>query len=208
MRKLLSLAAALASIAVAAATAHAQEAAQEADASAGAALYQSNCLSCHGPNGVSVLPTNPILAGQHEDYLRQQIAAYRDGTRQNPVMASMATGLSDGQITDLARYLSEQPPALVGAADMDSAAKAIALYRHGDKTRGIPACAACHSPTGAGIAGLAPRLSGQHPDSTLAAFNAYLTGDRPTAGMMLDITPKLTSEEMTHLAEYLAGLSH
>lgn len=181
--------------------------AQEGDSAAGKEVFQAQCVSCHGQGGASAIPANPILSGQHFDYLRKQTAAYRDGQRKNPVMAGMAKGLSDQQIADIARYLSEQPPVIVGAADMDSAMLAEQLYRHGAAARGLSACAACHGPAGGGIAALAPRLSGQYPDYTAAALRAYASGERHNA-QMNSIAALLSEEEIKQLAEFISGLSH
>ena len=64
------------------------------------------CASCHGPTGISMSPLWPNLAGQKEQYLIKQIKAFRDGTRQDPMMAPMAAALSDGDIDDLAAFYS------------------------------------------------------------------------------------------------------
>jgi cytochrome c553 len=65
------------------------------------------CTACHGQNGISVSPTWPTLAGQHEDYLEHSLNQYRDGTRSEPVMSQMAVSLSDDDVELLARYYSE-----------------------------------------------------------------------------------------------------
>jgi cytochrome c553 len=70
------------------------------------------CVACHGPDGVGILPEYPNLAGQHEDYLRHALSAYRGGQRKNAVMAGMATALTDEDIAELARYYSSQRPSL------------------------------------------------------------------------------------------------
>lgn len=64
----------------------------------------ANCTGCHGRNGKSSMPTNPNLAGQKEQYLVKAIKAYRDGQRKDPMMSSMASGLSDADIADLAAF--------------------------------------------------------------------------------------------------------
>jgi len=66
------------------------------------------CASCHGPNGHSVNPLWPNLAGQKEQYLAKQIKAFRDGTRKDPMMAPMVAALSDDDIANLAAYYSAQ----------------------------------------------------------------------------------------------------
>ena len=112
--------------------------------------------------GKSIVPTQPILSGQHDEYLHAQIKAYRDGERQNPVMAGFAKNLSDEDIVNIAAYLSSQTPAIAGAADIELAKSAENLYRGGNIARGIAACGACHGPAGEGVVPFYPRLSGQH----------------------------------------------
>lgn len=66
----------------------------------------ATCVACHGQNGISVNPMWPTLAGQHEDYLRQALHAYRDGSRSEAVMAQIAMTLSDEDIELLAKYFA------------------------------------------------------------------------------------------------------
>ena len=67
------------------------------------------CQSCHGRTGnESLQPSYPKLAGQHADYLEHALKSYRDGTRNNAVMAGFAAGLSDQDIADLAAWYSRQ----------------------------------------------------------------------------------------------------
>lgn len=84
--------------------------AQAADPAAGKTHFNSTCVACHGPGGISVAPIYPNLGGQKEPYLVEQLKAYRDGTRQNAIMAPMAKGLTDTQIANIAAYLSALKP--------------------------------------------------------------------------------------------------
>jgi cytochrome c553 len=71
------------------------------------------CVSCHGQDGVSIAPTYPSLAGQHEDYLERAIDEYRKGGRKNPIMKGFAATLKDEDIDVIARYFArEQHPTL------------------------------------------------------------------------------------------------
>jgi len=70
------------------------------------------CIACHGNDGIGILPEYPNLAGQHEDYLRHALAAYRSGQRKNAVMGGMAAALTDADIRELASYYSSQRPGL------------------------------------------------------------------------------------------------
>jgi cytochrome c553 len=66
----------------------------------------ATCVACHGQNGISLSPTWPTLAGQHEDYLVHAMNQYRDGTRTDPVMSPMATALTEDDVLLLARFYS------------------------------------------------------------------------------------------------------
>ena len=70
------------------------------------------CAACHGATGVSVVPNYPILAGQHADYLKREIAEYKDGGRKNPIMVGMAATIKDSDVDALADYFSKMQPAL------------------------------------------------------------------------------------------------
>ena len=64
------------------------------------------CAACHGPEGISPNDLWPNLAGQKYGYLVKQITAFRDGTRENPMMAPLVKSLSDEDIENLAAYYS------------------------------------------------------------------------------------------------------
>lgn len=177
------------------------------DAAAGEKLYQENCFVCHGVGGASVVPTQPILAGQYAGYLREQLRQYQNGLRKGAVMAPMAAPLSEEDIANVALYLSQQKPVIVGADDVAAAVSAENLYRHGDIARGLPACTACHGPAGDGIAPHYPRLSGQHAVYTAETLREYAGGGRQSP-VMQPIAAKLTEEEITLLSAYLSGLAH
>jgi len=70
------------------------------------------CIACHGNDGIGILPEYPNLTGQHADYIEHSLKAYRSGQRKNAVMAGMAAALTDADIRELARYYSNQRPAL------------------------------------------------------------------------------------------------
>jgi len=66
----------------------------------------TTCTACHGQNGISLSPTWPTLAGQHEDYLVHALNQYRDGTRKDPIMAPLVAALTDDDVALLAKYYS------------------------------------------------------------------------------------------------------
>lgn len=75
------------------------------DAAAGK-TKSATCVACHGPAGISANPMWPNLAGQKEMYLAKQLKDFKAGTRNDPVMSSMAKPLSDDDIANLAAYYS------------------------------------------------------------------------------------------------------
>lgn len=70
------------------------------------------CTACHGATGIAAVPMYPDLAGQHPDYLKREIAEYKQGGRKNPIMAGMAATIRDEDVEALAQYYSRQTPAL------------------------------------------------------------------------------------------------
>lgn len=68
----------------------------------------TTCAACHGPDGNSLAPSFPKLAGQHEDYIHQALKDYKSGKRKNPIMSGQAAALSDQDMLDLAAFFSGQ----------------------------------------------------------------------------------------------------
>ena len=78
-----------------------------AGGSSGSSFEPANtCAACHGQNGISLSPSWPTLAGQHEDYLVHAMNQYRDGARKDPVMAPLVASLSDETVLQLAKYFA------------------------------------------------------------------------------------------------------
>jgi cytochrome c553 len=76
------------------------------DAAAGKVKAQAACQICHGEDGVAVLPGAANLGGQQKEYLREQLRAYRSGSRQTPQMSVIAKPLTDAEIENLAEWYS------------------------------------------------------------------------------------------------------
>lgn len=181
-----------------------------AEAGAGKA---APCTACHGPGGNSSNPEWPKLAGQNAAYTFAQLQSFKDGTRNNPLMSAQAAGLSEQDMRDLAAYYAEQPFS-PGVASENAIGKAEPLYRGGDAGRGIPACAACHLPNGAGVAASAyPRIGGQHATYLASALRLYRDAQTRGAEMpsgnfavMAAVAGKLSDEDIDALASYINGL--
>ncbi|NIC05153.1 c-type cytochrome [Billgrantia bachuensis] len=205
MRKLLaSLAITLGAVGVAHADLEA-----DADAAAGREKAQS-CAACHGPNGISSAPSFPHIAGQQMTYLAKQIMDIRDGDRLVPEMVGQVDDFSDQDAWDVAAYFAQQD-ANVGQADPAEEAlmRGQELYRAGDMAKGIPACAACHGPSGAGIhTAVYPALSGQIPQYIVSTLQDFAAGERTNdpGNMMGDIAAKMSDTDMQAVANYINGL--
>lgn len=77
-----------------------------ADPVVGRTKANAACAVCHGPNGMSMMPNAPHLAGQPAIYLVEQLKNYRSGKRPHEVMAVIAKPLTDAEIEDLAAWYS------------------------------------------------------------------------------------------------------
>ena len=64
----------------------------------------TRCQTCHGLDGIAVVPDAPHIAGQPAPYLSAQLRAYRAGARKNDQMSLVVEGLSDADIADLAAW--------------------------------------------------------------------------------------------------------
>src|SRR5512140_1056715 len=176
------------------------------DPAKGQGIVGKVCAACHGFDGNSFLAVNPSLAGQHEEYLLKQLTEFKSGARSNPVMAGMVANLSADDMRNVAAYYASQMPKQMGAKDKDLVAQGRKLYRGGNPSNGVAACAGCHSPNGAGIPSQFPRLANQHPDYVIAQLKAFRTGERANDPnqMMRSTAVKLTDKEIAALAEYVS----
>jgi len=167
------------------------------------------CVACHGVNGNSVNPEWPNLAGQHESYIRRQLAAFKSDQRQDPLMTPMAKPLSEEDMADLGAYFASQKPTGTLEAEPSKVALGQKLFRGGDVEKGIAACQACHGPDGAGnpAAGYAD-IKGQHATYTIKQLKAYRSGTRQTDPnqMMRNVASLLTDEQIDAVAAYIQGL--
>lgn len=168
----------------------------------------ATCVACHGTDGNSVNPEWPSIAGQHESYIVRQLMAFREGDRENVLMAPMAMNLSDQDIADLAAFFSSQKVS-GGETEPGKLATGQRVYRSGNVESQVAACAACHGPSGRGNPGAAyPSIQGQHATYTAAQLRAYRSGARATDPnqMMRNIASGLSDEEIEAVASYVQGL--
>ena len=193
--------------------ADAPKATPKGDAARGQTVASTVCVACHGPDGNSPLAANPKLAGQHPEYLLKQMQNFKavDGKqpeRVNPIMNGMIAAYDDGQMRDLAAFFSAQTQKGEAAKSRETVELGQKLYRGGDQSKGLPACAACHGPAGAGIPAQYPRIGGQFAEYTEAQLKSFREGARANDPnkMMRMVAIKMTDAEIKAVADYIAGL--
>lgn len=168
------------------------------------------CTACHGPEGNSSNPMWPNIAGQSASYILTQLQAFKDGSRSDSLMSSQAMMLSDADMANLAVYFESLPAAVQSVADEGLIGRGEALYRGGNKEAKVPACLACHGPSGRGNpAAKYPALKGQHAMYTAKQLNDYANSTRTTDGkthMMRDIAENLDKDDIAALSSYVQGL--
>lgn len=183
-----------------------QAAAAKPDLTKGQAISSQVCAACHTADGSRGSPANPIIAGQHADYLAKQLHEFKSGKRKNAVMSGMAAPLSDDDIRNVAAFYASKGAKPGFAKNKELIALGEKIYRGGIADKQVPACAGCHSPNGAGIPAQYPRLGGQHGDYTEAQLTAFRAGGRPNSPQMLAIAAKMSDREIKAVSDYIAGL--
>lgn len=191
----------------------AQSAAYKGDATKGQPLASSVCGACHGPDGNSPSSANPKLAGQHAAYLFKQMKNFKAGPdgkseRVNAIMNGMIAPYTEEQMKDFAAYFAAQKQTGGEVKNRESLELGRKLYRGGDASKGLPACAACHGPAGAGLPAQYPRIAGQFAEYTEAQLKAFRLGERANDPnkMMQMVAVKMTDAEIRAVADYIAGL--
>jgi cytochrome c553 len=171
------------------------------------------CAACHAADGNGSAPANPKIAGQFAEYLAKQLRDFKaqDGmppVRQSAVMNGMVANLSEADMKGLAAYYAGQALKPAAAADKNLAALGQKLWRGGDATHGIPACAGCHGPAGSGIPAQFPRLAGQYAEYVAAQLTAFREGKRTNDvnGVMRGVAAHMNDGQIRAVAEYAAGL--
>jgi cytochrome c553 len=207
-----SVASAVASLLLAAcaASAIAAEAAKPAakpDLAKGQATSTNVCAACHTSDGSRGSPANPILQGQHPEYLVKQLTEFKSGKRQNAVMSGMAAALSEDDMKNVAAFYAGKTAKPGFAKNKATVELGEKIYRGGIADRSIPACAGCHSPNGAGLPSQYPRLAGQHADYTEAQLVAFRSGARKNSVPMAGVAAKMNDREIKAVADYIAGLN-
>jgi cytochrome c553 len=173
---------------------------KRADAAKGKTIAES-CASCHANGGQF-----PYLDGQLAPYLYKQLHDYKDGSRQNPIMAGLVAGLSYDDMSAVSVYYSQQA---IPAAPQSEPPTEIAelLVEDGDNGRILPPCAVCHEASGRGQKIDVPAIASQNAAYLEQTLLDYKSGARHNDlyGRMRTITQELSDTEIKQLARYYAG---
>jgi cytochrome c553 len=184
----------------------AEPAASAPDPAKGAAISTAVCAACHSNDGSRGSAANPIIQGQHPDYLVKQLTEFKTGKRDNPIMRAIAQPLSEADMKNVAAFYASKQAKPGFAKNKDLATLGEKLYRGGVADRNVPACTGCHSPNGAGIPAQYPRLAGQHADYIQVQLVAFRSGTRQNNPVMSGVAAKLNDREIKALSDYIAGL--
>jgi cytochrome c553 len=176
------------------------------DLAKGEAIAKQVCASCHAVDGSRGAPAYPILQGQHPTYLAKQLADFKAGKRQNPIMQGMAAALSEDDMRNVAAFYGSKSAKPGFAKNKELVTLGEKIYRGGITEKSVPACAGCHSPSGAGIPSQFPRIGGQHADYTVAQLNNFRGGARANNATMTAVAAKLNDREIQAVSDYVAGL--
>lgn len=178
----------------------------KADIAKGQTLATNICGACHTFDGSRGITANPILQGQHPEYLVKQLTEFKSGKRVNAVMNGMAAALSEEDMKNVAAFYASKKAAPGAAKSKDTVQLGEQIYRGGIASKNVPACAGCHSPNGAGIPAQYPRVAGQHSEYAEAQLNAFRAGTRGNSAQMVAIAAKMSDKEIKAVADYVSGL--
>jgi cytochrome c553 len=177
-----------------------------------------------------MVPSYPKLAGQHEGYLFKQLEAFKDNTRDDPMMSTYALGLDEEAMADIAAYYAskktssnELPRIDLDDDEEDDGEKMSVeekqteldemlalgsdLYRNGDLKRKVSACIACHGPFGEGNKPASfPALRGQHADYLIKSLTDFQKDARNVDpyNTMHMIAKKMTEKEIKAVAYHIS----
>lgn len=183
------------------------------DPAKGQSIVNKVCSACHGADGNSPTSANPKLAGQIPEYIQKQLGNFKSvpgkkPDRENPVMGGMAASLSAEDARNVAAYFAAQRPKPGVAKHPETLPLGRRIWRGGDLAKGLPACAGCHGPAGAGLPAQYPRLAGQYPEYIEAQLKAFRAGERRNDAnkAMQSIASKMGDPEIRAVADYISGL--
>ena len=171
------------------------------------------CTTCHGVAGQGFRGFYPIprLAGQQPDYIKNQLEAFTQKRRTNPIMFSVAHVLTPEMLTELSQYFLKLDPKPLGGGPANLVADGKAIFHDGIPSKSIPACATCHGDEAKGN-GQIPRLAGQVDEYVIAKLTNWdkergqIKSEPDTSAIMEPIAHGLTPAQIKSVAAYVSTL--
>ena len=171
------------------------------------------CETCHGLSARGFIGTNPMprLAGQQPGYIKNQLQAFIDRRRLNPVMGNVAHVLSPAMVDALAKHFKDLDPPPYGGAPKALMSEGEKIFHEGIPGAEVPACDTCHGQDAHGQDEL-PRLAGQldgYVINKLANWSKERGQDPKNpdnSEIMAPIAAKLTKEQIAAVAAYVSDL--
>jgi cytochrome c553 len=156
------------------------------------------CLACHGEHGTSINHEVPSLGGQPAPYMEIQLYLFRERKRSIDVMNEAMQGISNEELSKLAKLLSTLPaPTPTDRGDP-------ARMEHGGALVHQHRCDFCHSADLSGQNNV-PRIAGQREDYLLKGLLEYKNNTRPGYdASMAEVVQPLTEIDIQELAYYAA----
>lgn len=195
--------------------AHGQVHGPAGDAQAGAKIAAEGtaagtpaCVSCHGvegnPDGSGSFPR---LFGLPRNYLVKQLEDYAANTRSNDIMATVAKSLTAGEAADVSAYYAtaiSEPLPKFPPGDKGLLMLGQKLATIGDQSKQVPACNACHGPSGIGQPPTIPALAGQFAPYMIQQLSDWQKGVRKNDGgqQMATVVKRLTPQDLAAVASY------
>ena len=170
------------------------------------------CKTCHGlqAQGYRGYLPMPRLAGQQPQYLENQLRAFIERRRTNPVMANVAHVLTPAMVSGLAAHFENLDPPPIGGAPRHSLAQGKEIFENGLPESNVPACSACHGAEGKGQNEI-PRLAGQLYEYAVAQLSGWskVRGQGTavdTSAIMAPTAHNLTHSQIEAVAAYVSTL--
>lgn len=171
------------------------------------------CKTCHGLSGQGYRGYYPMprLAGQQPKYLENQLRAFIERRRTNPVMFNVAHALSSSMVAALGAHFQGLNPGPIGGAPNDHLALGKTIFEQGLPESNVPACSACHGPDGKGQNEI-PRLAGQLFPYTVKSLTNWSKergqngAKDDTSAIMVPTTHNLTQSQIVAIAAYISDL--
>ena len=171
------------------------------------------CKTCHGLSGQGFRGSYPMprLAGQQPEYLQNQLQAFIERRRNNPVMFNVSHVLTPPMLKGLSEYFRDLNPKPLGGAPRENMAEGKKIYQEGIPKADVPPCASCHGDDAKGR-DVFPRLAGQLHDymyRKLTNWDKERGQDKAkpdNSAIMGPIAHNLSDAQIRSVAAYLSYL--